>query len=113
MRTPLLLTFLLAACASTPAPVTSEPQRSELPAEDLREVNDIFSRWEQAWRAHDMRAWAQLFHEDGTYVTWLGQVLVGRNAIENAMIEAHATAFRNSVQLSRPEEIRMVAPGSS
>ena len=31
--------------------------------------------------------------------------------IENAMIEAHAAVFRNSVQLSRPEEIRMVAPG--
>jgi uncharacterized protein (TIGR02246 family) len=111
MRTVLFIAVMLAACATAPPPQSSPTPISELAAEDLREVNGIFEQWERAWQAHDMHAWAQLFHEDGTYVTWFGDVLVGRNAIENAMVQAHRTVFQNSVQLSRPEEIKLVAPG--
>lgn len=111
MQTALVIALMLAATSPAQAPQSSPSPTSELAAKDFRQVNDIFERWERAWQAHDMHAWAQLFHEDGTYVTWFGDVLVGRDAIEKAMVQAHRTVFQNSVQLSRPEEIRLVAPG--
>lgn len=111
MRTPFMLALLLAACASAPASVSSSNPRGELTTEDLREVNGIFQKWERAWQDHDMRAWAQLFHEDGKYVTWFGEVFSGRDTIESKMAEAHRTVFRNSIQLSQPEEIKLIAPG--
>jgi uncharacterized protein (TIGR02246 family) len=111
MRTRLVIAFILAAFAGSEPSVISAADRGALAAADLRHVKAIFKQWERTWQAHDIRAWAQLFHEDGTYVTWFGEVLVGRDAIENAMVQAHRTVFRNSAQLSRPEEIRLVAPG--
>jgi uncharacterized protein (TIGR02246 family) len=111
MRTVLFIALMLAACSTAPPPQNSPVPISELTAEDRQEISGIFEQWERAWQAHDMHAWAQLFHNDGTYITWFGDALVGREAIENAMVQAHRTVFRTSEQLSRPEEIRMVAPG--
>jgi uncharacterized protein (TIGR02246 family) len=111
MRTPFILAWLLAACASAPASVSSSSPPGELATDDLRKVNGIFQQWERAWQDHDMRAWAQLFHEDGRYVTWFGEVFSGRDTIESRMAEAHRTVFRDSIQLSQLEEIKLIAPG--
>src|SRR5687768_10908096 len=94
MRAALVIALMLATSSTAPAPQSSPPPATELAAEDLRQVNGIFERWERAWQAHDMNAWAQLFHEDGTYVKWFGDVLVGRDAIEKAMVQAHKTVFQ-------------------
>ncbi len=83
---------------------------SELPADDLRQINGIFERWQAAWQSHDMHAFAQMFHEDATWIVWTGRVWKGRQAIEDGHAEAHRTFFRNSIQLSSPQEIRAVAP---
>jgi uncharacterized protein (TIGR02246 family) len=107
---PLALAILAASpavLAQTPAagPIASEPA-----ADDLREINRIFERWQAAWQAHDMHAFGQMFHEDATWVVWTGRVWQGRQAIEDGHAEAHRTFFRDSVQKSAPQEIRQVAP---
>jgi uncharacterized protein (TIGR02246 family) len=105
----------VAACLAVGSPAQAQPLRapavSELPAEDLREINGIFERWQSAWQAHDMRAFGQMFHEDATWVVWTGRVWKGRQAIEDGHAEAHRTFFRDSTQLSTPQEIRLIAPG--
>lgn len=52
-----------------------------------------------------MRTFAQLFHEDATFVVWTGRVLQGRQAIEDAHAAAHRTYFASSTQMSAIQEI--------
>ena len=96
-----------ASLAQTPRPGPA----TELPADDLRQINRIFEQWQSAWNRHDMRAFAQLFHDDATWIVWTGRVWRGRQAIEDGHVEAHRTFFRDSIQTSEPREIRLVAPG--
>ena len=110
MRMILPLVALIMACSASPAhePVTAPA--TELPANDLRQINLIFAQWQDAWNRHDMHAFAQLFHDDAIWIVWTGRVWRGRQAIEDGHVEAHRTFFRNSSQTSEPQEIRLVAP---
>lgn len=64
--------------------------------------------WREAWNTHDMHALASLFHDDGIWVLWTGQVWTGRTAIEDGHAAGHRTVFRNSVQRERIEELTFV-----
>jgi uncharacterized protein (TIGR02246 family) len=77
-------------------------------AADREQVTAIVNGMETAWNEHDMRALADLFHEDGIWVLWTGQVWKGRTAIEVGHAEVHKTVFRNSVQRKRIEELTFV-----
>lgn len=112
-RTLMLFTAFVTACAPTPTHGQTPASVSDLSADDLRQINGIFERWQSAWNAHDMHAFAQLFDEDATWIVWTGRVWKGRQAIEDGHVEAHRTFFRSSTQFSRPEEIRLVAPGTA
>jgi uncharacterized protein (TIGR02246 family) len=106
------LTAVLIGCwpaAAAGQPASASPT-SQLPADDLRQIDGIFERWQNAWNTHDMRAFAQLFHEDATWIVWTGRVWRGRQAIEDGHVEVHRTFFRDSTQMSHPQEIRAVAP---
>jgi uncharacterized protein (TIGR02246 family) len=112
----LMTRFLLAAaacmlaCSTARAAEPAPAAGSELPADDLRQINAIFERWQAAWQAHDMHAFGQMFHEDATWIVWTGRIWKGRKAIEDGHAEAHRTFFKNSIQLSSPQETRRVAP---
>jgi uncharacterized protein (TIGR02246 family) len=80
---------------------------------EREEIIAILQAWEEAWNTHDMRAFANLFHEDGVWVLWTGQVWAGRQAIEEGHAEVHRTIFRNSVQRERVEELRFVGPDAA
>jgi uncharacterized protein (TIGR02246 family) len=79
-------------------------------ATDEAEIKGIIQRWEEAWNSHDMTAFANLFHEDGVWILWTGQVWSGRPAIEAGHAEVHETIFRNSIQRERLEELTFVGP---
>src|SRR5512138_3480266 len=49
-------------------------------------ITELIHSWETAWNTHDMHAFANLFHEDGIWILWTGDVWKGRTAIE----EGHA-----------------------
>lgn len=80
---------------------------------DRREVSAILTKVEEAWNTHDMRAFANLFHENGVWILWTGQVWAGRKAIEEGHAEVHRTIFKDSVQRDRLEELTFVGPDAA
>ena len=110
-RIVLVVVALLAACSTTQVRAPARIAGTELSADDSRQINGIFEQWQNAWNSHDMHAFAQLFHEDATWIVWTGRVWTGRQAIEDGHVEAHRTFFRNSTQSSNLQEIRVVSAG--
>ena len=82
--------------------------RSPARASDREKITAMIRSWEEAWNSHDMHALASLFHDDGIWVLWTGQVWTGRTAIEDGHAAVHRTVFRNSVQRERIEELTFV-----
>ena len=82
-------------------------------AADREQITAIIRSWEKAWNSHDMRALAALFHEDGVWILWTGEVWKGRTKIEEGHAAVHKTVFRNSVQRERLEELTFVGPDAA
>lgn len=80
---------------------------------DRQQIVGIVERWEEAWNSHDMRALANLFHEDGIWILWTGDVWKGRPAIEEGHAAVHKTVFRDSIQRERLEELTFVGPDAA
>ena len=55
---------------------------------------DIVTRFEAAWNAHDMDAFAQVFEPDATFVSRFGQVWRGCDEIGERHRRIHATIYR-------------------
>ena len=93
---------------------TSMSQSAQLGGRaDREQITGILDSWEKAWNSHDMRALAALFHEDGIWILWTGEVWKGRTAIEEGHAAVHKTVFRNSVQRERLEELTFVGPDAA
>jgi uncharacterized protein (TIGR02246 family) len=80
---------------------------------DRAQIMAMIDSWEKAWNGHDMHAFASLFHEDGVWILWTGEVWKGRTAIEEGHAAVHKTVFRNSVQRERLEELTFVGPDAA
>jgi uncharacterized protein (TIGR02246 family) len=106
VTTMLVITGLLGIAAASAAEGPPQVDRKA----DREQVEAIIRQWEEAWNAHDMRAFGNLFHEDGTWILWTGEVWQGRTAIEEGTAAVHKTVFRNSVQRERVEELTFVGP---
>ena len=57
----------------------------------------IVSRFEAAWNAHDMEAFAALFHPDATFVNRFATFWRGVDAIVAGHRRIHETIYRDSV----------------
>lgn len=90
-----------------------QESRSATRDSDREQINTILQGVEEAWNKHDMRALANLFHEDGVWILWTGHVWTGRKAIEEDHAEVHRTVFRNSVQREQLEELTFVGPDAA
>jgi uncharacterized protein (TIGR02246 family) len=77
---------------------------------DSAQIIAIIHDWEISWNSHDMHAFANLFHEDGIWILWTGEVWKGKITIEEGHAKVHKTVFRNSVQKEEVEEISFVGP---
>jgi len=110
-----LATFLLVGIAALCRPTATVAQETAPThrAPDAEAITAILREWEDAWNRHDMRAFANLFHEDGIWLLWTGQVWKGRQAIEEGHAEVHRTVFRNSIQRERLEELTFVGPDAA
>jgi uncharacterized protein (TIGR02246 family) len=115
---PILCMTLALACAvsvaaqSSRAPVGARDEAAGT-AKDRAEITAMLGRWEDAWRKHDMAAFASLFHEDGVWVLWTGEVWTGRRTIEEGHAAVHRTFFRTSVQREHLEELTFVGPDAA
>jgi uncharacterized protein (TIGR02246 family) len=104
--------FVVAALLSIASTSTSRGAQPGNSA-DREQITAIIESWERAWNSHDMRALARLFHDDGTWILWTGEVWKGRSAIEEGHAAVHKTVFRNSVQRERLEELTFVGPDAA
>ena len=106
---------LAVVCAAFVSAQPSATPRDQSPnsAKDRDEITSILTRWEEAWRTHDMAAFASLFHEDGVWVLWTGEVWTGRRVIEEGHAAVHKTVFRNSSQRENLEELTFVGPDAA
>jgi hypothetical protein len=88
----------------------SQRDQSAGSAADRDQIMAIVTRWETAWNTHDMTAYASLYHDDGVWVLWTGDVWTGRRAIEDGHAAVHKTIFRNSIQREHIEELTLSDP---
>jgi uncharacterized protein (TIGR02246 family) len=64
----------------------------------------ITSRFEAAWNAHDMQAFAALFHPDATFVNRLATYWRGVDAIVAGHRRIHETIYRDStLEIDAPD----------
>ena len=104
-------TIILAAALVFAAPAFGKDGPAASPQLNAADPAAIVERWEKAWNAHDPAAWADLFHEDATWILWTGAEWHGRAAILAGITGPFRTFYAASTQLSRPVEIRLLAPG--
>lgn len=107
------LTSAVAALLLVWSPASGQESAPATRASDREQITAIVEKWEESWNTHDMHALASMFHEDGVWVLWTGQVWTGRSAIEAGHAEVHKTVFRNSVQRERLEELTFVGPDAA
>lgn len=99
--------WLVASCA------VSGMQQMSRSAADRDQITTILTRWEDAWNTHDMAAFASVFHDDGVWVLWTGDVWKGKQLIEDGHAAVHKTVFRNSMQRELLEELTFVGPDAA
>lgn len=91
-------------------------RQQDLPSDraaDREQILGILARWEDGWNTHDMAAFASIFHDDGVWVLWTGDVWKGRRVIEEGHAAVHKTVFRNSTQRELLEELTFVGPDAA
>lgn len=64
-----------------------------------------------AWAAHDMAAFAELFHDDAAFVNVIGTYAHGRAEIQELHAAIHAGIYRNSAITMQLEDARAAADG--
>jgi uncharacterized protein (TIGR02246 family) len=92
---------------------TADVQSQADSVADREQINKLLAHWEDAWNTHDMAAFASVFHEDGVWILWTGDVWKGRRVIEEGHAAAHKTVFRNSTQRELLEELTFVGPDAA
>jgi len=60
-----------------------------------------------------MAAYVSLYHDDGVWMLWTGDVWTGRRAIEDGHAAVQKTIFRNSIQREHIEELTFVGPDAA
>lgn len=76
---------------------------------DETAVRAVAERHAAAWNRHDMRDYAALFAEDADCITAIGTRWRGRDEIERAMAQHHATVFRATRLTNRDVAVRFLA----
>jgi uncharacterized protein (TIGR02246 family) len=71
-----------------------------------RIVSDFAAEWTTAWNSHDMKAFADLFHDDAAFVNVNGMYAHGRDEIQRQNETVHAGFFRNSTLVMQVEDAR-------
>jgi len=105
--------LLLVVAGVLIAASANERTLAEDRAADREQISTVLAGVEDAWNRHDMHAWASLFHEDGVWTLWTGDVWTGRKAIEEGHAAVHKTIFRSSIQRERLEEMTFLGPDAA
>src|SRR3954451_23481344 len=63
----------------------------------MNRAEDVPAAFQSAWNAHDMNAFATLFHQDATFVNRFAHYVRGVDAIVALHQPIHETIYRDSV----------------
>jgi uncharacterized protein (TIGR02246 family) len=105
----LILATAFAALTIMFAPASQGAQPAAMQS-DREQITTVMAALDETWNKHDMHAHAELFHEDGVWIAWTGEVLNGAVDYETRLTPLHKTIFKNSVHKGRIEELTFVAP---
>ena len=103
------LAILIAAFASFGVPVNSAGASQSSSAEEAA-VRQVVKQVEDAWNAHDGKAFAAPFAADADYVVVNGMKLKGREAIEAGHTQIFTTIYKESHNVATVRSIRFLRP---
>jgi uncharacterized protein (TIGR02246 family) len=69
---------------------------------------DLSRRFEEAWNAHDMDAFGELFQPDATFVSRFGHFWRGRKEIVSRHKAIHETIYRGCTIANRVEDAKEI-----
>jgi len=98
MVSPRVVVGLALSCLllSAPPAAATDAVAASLSVADGKGVEAIVDGFEAAWNRHDAKALASLFAEQADFVNVIGLHWKGREEIERAHAEIHATRMKNS-----------------
>ncbi len=106
--------LVIAAFVTLVAGVVAQPPKADippvgvksLPAEDDKAIRKIVMGIEEAWNAHDMKAYGKPLQEDVEWINVVGMHWHGREAVVAAHTAFHATIFKNHSMKTDKIELR-------
>jgi uncharacterized protein (TIGR02246 family) len=99
---------VLNALALTLVMLVPGPAFGEDRSKDEAEIRNVEKRQQEAWNAHDAKAYANLFAEDGEVVNVVGWWWKGRAEIEKKLTDAYVFVFRESVLTLGEVEVKFL-----
>jgi uncharacterized protein (TIGR02246 family) len=108
---------LLAAFLVVGAEVVAQRKKADaapanaLSKEDDEAIQKTVRGIEDAWNAHDMKAYGKLFREDAEFINVVGMHWRGRDAIIVAHTAFHETLFKNHTIKTDDVEVRSLGSG--
>jgi uncharacterized protein (TIGR02246 family) len=106
----LLIGFILGPMTGAPAqsPKLDAPRIAThaVSKEDDAAIRRVITGIEEAWNAHDMKAYGNFFREDADWINIVGMHWRGRDAVMAAHAAFHATTFKDNRMKIDAIEIR-------
>lgn len=104
----LLLALTLSAAAH--GQTTAAKPDSQGATQDEAAVRAVVKSVEDAWNAHDGKAFAAPFAADADYVVVNGAYIKGREAIEGGHVQIFTTVYKESRNAATVKAVRFIRP---
>lgn len=96
--------------ASNTAQVTNSDLRYATPQATATDPQSVILAFTKAWNAHDAKAMAALWADDGDLLDPWGKWAKGRNAVARAFTEDQSGRFKESTINQRIDGVRFLGP---
>ncbi|HYN84661.1 MAG TPA: SgcJ/EcaC family oxidoreductase [Pyrinomonadaceae bacterium] len=100
--------FILLAGLQTAAAQTTTPAAAA--SDDEKTLRQIVKQVEDAWNAHDGKAFAAPFAADADYVVVNGMYIKGREEIERGHTQIFTTFYKESTNAATVKGVRFLRP---
>lgn len=104
-----LLTLALSAAAAHAQTTAAKPEAKDT-AQDEAAIRAVVQRVQDAWNAHDGKAFAAPFAGDADYVVVNGMYVKGRDAIEGGHTQIFTTIYKESRNAATVRGVRFLRP---
>jgi uncharacterized protein (TIGR02246 family) len=79
----------------------------------VTDLNEISTRFQEAWNTHDMDAFGNLFHRDATFVNRFGSYWRGVEKIVAGHASIHASIYRDSTLTNDVPDIDQISDSAA